>query len=100
MHGALVNCICRAPCRPALGQRRSGVALSTRSPPRLRPGAATRSLSLTGGGLGGGVGFVFMPNHIHGILIMDKQDGGNVNANVETLHATPLVTYFPTNSKE
>ena len=35
--------------------------------------------------------FVVMPNHIHGILILDKPDGVEYsNANVETLHATSL----------
>ena len=40
--------------------------------------------------------FVVMPNHIHGILILDKPDGDRRNdrrndgRNVETLHATSL----------
>ena len=35
--------------------------------------------------------FVVMPNHIHGILILDKPDGdANANANVETGHALSL----------
>ena len=43
--------------------------------------------------------FVVMPNHIHGILILDKPDGGitNVeNGNVETGHALSLRTFEPT----
>ncbi len=47
--------------------------------------------------------FVVMPNHIHGILILNKPDGANDNAvsgshtdtdidTVETLHATSLPT--------
>ena len=43
--------------------------------------------------------FVVMPNHIHGILILDKPDGGitNVeNGNVETGHALSLPTFDPT----
>jgi REP element-mobilizing transposase RayT len=40
--------------------------------------------------------FVVMPNHVHGILILDKPDivaqpmNGGVNGGVETLHATSL----------
>lgn len=40
--------------------------------------------------------FVVMPNHIHGILILDKPDGDNTNPvpivipTVETMHATSL----------
>ena len=35
--------------------------------------------------------FMVMPNHIHGILILDKPDRGNgTDADVETLHATSL----------
>ncbi|WP_338869054.1 transposase [Spirosoma sp. SC4-14] len=48
--------------------------------------------------------FVVMPNHIHGILILNNDDGNNVNANVETRHAlslppTPLSQRFQNQGK-
>ncbi len=51
--------------------------------------------------------FVVMPNHIHGILILDKPDGANDNDHavetghaVETLHATSLPQQQPKSKNE
>src|SRR5690606_3045273 len=35
--------------------------------------------------------FVVMPNHVHGILILDKPNGNRRNNNVETGHALSLL---------